>query len=113
YWSKVKYNTFYKLSRNGELGDSEYTGIDESGEHIHDTNFNAVNIDVVYFLQVAPGSFLNLVWKDAIQSLTNHATLDYFSSYRQAMHAPQTNNVSVRFTYFIDYLSLKKSVSRS
>lgn len=113
YWSKVKYNTFYKLSRNGELGDSEYTGIDELGEHIHDTNFNAVNIDVVYFLQVAPGSFLNLVWKDAIQSLTNHATLDYFSSYRQAMHAPQTNNVSVRFTYFIDYLSLKKSVSRS
>lgn len=112
YWSKVKYNAFYRLGRSGELNESDYTGIDDAGEFMHDTNFNAVNIDLAYSLQVAPGSFFNLVWKDAIQSLTNHATLDYFSSYRQAMHAPQTNNVSLRFTYFLDYLSLKKSVSR-
>lgn len=113
YWSKVKYNTFYKLGKGGDLRESDYSGIDELGERLHDTNFNAVNVDLVYFLQVAPGSFFNLVWKDAIQSLTNQATLDYFSSYRQAMQAPQTNNVSIRFTYFLDYLSLKKSVTRS
>jgi hypothetical protein len=64
----------------------------------------------VYFLQVAPGSFLNLVWKDAISSQTNEADLNYIESYRQAASSPQINNVSLRFTYFLDYLTLKKTI---
>ena len=81
------------------------------GEPEHDTNFNALNLDFVYFLQVAPGSFVNLVWKDAISSMTNDAGLNYTQSYRQASDAPQMNNVSLRFTYFLDYLSMKKALS--
>ncbi len=113
YWSSVRYDEYYKLERGGSLIGSSYSGIDADGELIHDTNFNAVNLDLVYSLQVAPGSFVNVVWKDAIQSLTNDSSLDYFSSYRQALQSPQMNNVSIRFTYFLDYLSLRKSVSRS
>lgn len=112
-WSKVKYDAYYKLTETGELLDSPYTGVDANGAVIHDTNFNALNVDLVYSLQVAPGSFFNVVWKDAIQSLTNEADLDYFSSYRQAMRAPQQNNISFRFTYFLDYFALKKTVTRS
>lgn len=113
YWSSVKYETYYKLEREGSLIESNYSGVDDNGELLHDTNFNALNLDLVYSLQVAPGSFVNVVWKDAIQSLTTESSLDYFSSYRQALQAPQTNNVSIRFTYFLDYLTLRKSVSRS
>jgi hypothetical protein len=113
YWSKVQYDQFYRLSDTGELQYSAYSGSDIDGNRLHDTNFNALNLDFVYFLQIAPGSFFNLVWKDSIQTLSNNASLDYFTSYRQTIQAPQNNNVSIRFTYFLDYLSLKKSMSRS
>ncbi len=111
YWSKVKYDVFFGLENNGSLHESDYTGTSSNGLAVHDTNFNALNLDFVYFLQVAPGSFVNLVWKDAINSLTNDANLDYFQSYRQAVDSPQLNNVSLRFTYFLDYLTMKKAVS--
>jgi hypothetical protein len=52
------------------------------------------------------------VWKDAISSLTKEADLNYIQSYRQAADSPQINNVSLRFTYFIDYLTLKKTVGK-
>ena len=109
YWSRVKYDEFYKLEQDGTLQTSDYSGLTTDGTPEHDTNFNALNLDFVYFLQVAPGSFLNLVWKDAISSLTKDAELNYVQSYRQATEAPQINNVSLRFTYFIDYLTLKKT----
>lgn len=54
---------------------------------------------------------VDLVWKDAIGSMTNDAHLNYTQSYRQASDAPQINNVSLRFTYFLDYLTMKKAVS--
>jgi len=108
YWSKVKYDTFYELENDGTLQPSDYRGLTTEGLPEHDTNFNALNLDFVYFLQVAPGSFINLVWKDAINSLTNNAQLDYLQSYRQASGTPQINNVSLRFTYFLDYLTMKK-----
>ncbi|MBA4057997.1 MAG: hypothetical protein C0490_24990 [Marivirga sp.] len=108
YWSKVKYDAFYKLDNDGTLHQTDYTGLTADGLPEHDTNFNALNLDFVYFLQVAPGSFVNLVWKNAINSLTNDAQLDYLQSYRQASNTPQINNVSLRFTYFLDYLTMKK-----
>lgn len=111
YWSKVKYEGFYKLQDDGSLGQSDYSGLTTDGQPEHDTNFNALNLDFVYFLQVAPGSFVNLVWKDAISSMTNNANLNYLQSYRQASDAPQMNNVSLRFTYFLDYLTMKKALS--
>lgn len=111
YWSRVKYDEFFKLEEDGSLQQTDYSGLTAEGTPEHDTNFNALNLDFVYFLQVAPGSFLNLVWKDAISSTTNDADLNYGQSYRQAIGAPQLNNVSLRFTYFLDYLTLKKTLS--
>ncbi len=112
YWSRVKYDEFFRLDQDGSLQQTDYSGVSAEGTAEHDTNFNALNVDFSYFLQVAPGSFLNLVWKDAISSLTNEADLNYIQSYRQAADSPQVNNVSLRFTYFIDYLSLKKTVGK-
>jgi hypothetical protein len=112
YWSRVRYDEFYKLEQDGSLGNSDYSGLTAEGTPEHNKNFNALNLDFVYFLQVAPGSFLNLVWKDAISSLTTDAELNYVQSYKQATEAPQINNVSLRFTYFIDYLTLKKTIGK-
>jgi hypothetical protein len=103
YWSKVDYEKYYKLGKDGDMYPTDYTGD-------HNTNFNAVNIDLVYFFQIAPGSFLNLVWKDAIQSLTNDVRLDYFRSLGNAGNDSQVNSISLRLTYFIDYNAVRRGL---
>ena len=108
YWSNVKYNGFYDLQGNGQLADSEYEGIDESGQKQHDTNFNALNVDFVYFYQIAPGSFLNVVWKDSISSSDNNTDINFAENFDKTLSLPQVNSLSVRLTYFIDYNSARK-----
>jgi hypothetical protein len=113
YWSKVKYEEFFSLGSTGELNDTDYLGLDQDGRPAHDANFNAMNVDLVYFFQIAPGSFLNFVWKDAIHTFTNNTDPDYFTNVRDVSRSPQVNSISLRLTYFIDYLTLKKSLSRN
>ncbi len=113
YWSKVKYEEFFSLGTTGELNETDYVGLDEDGAPAHDANFNAMNVDLVYFFQIAPGSFLNFVWKDAIHTFTNDTDPDYFTNVRDVSRSPQVNSISLRLTYFIDYLTLKKSLSRN
>jgi len=113
YWSKVHYEKFFSLGNDGNLYATTYEGLRDDGSPAHDANFNAMNLDLVYFLQIAPGSFLNFVWKDAIQTFTNDTRPDYFNNVRDASRSPQVNSISLRLTYFIDYLTLKKSISRS
>jgi hypothetical protein len=108
YWSNVKYNGFYDLQSDGQLAQSDYEGLDESGQKQHDTNFNALNVDFVYFYQIAPGSFLNVVWKDSISSSDNNADINFAENFDKTLSLPQINSLSVRLTYFIDYNSARK-----
>lgn len=108
YWSNVKYDEFYRLQGNGELAQSTYAGVDENGEAQHDTNFNALNVDFVYFYQIAPGSFLNVVWKDSINSSDNNTNVTFAENFNNTMGLPQFNSVSVRVTYFLDYNAARK-----
>ncbi len=112
YWSKVRYEKFYSLGTDGELADTPYDGLTEEGSPKHDANFNAINLDLVYFFQIAPGSFLNLVWKDAIQTFTNNTRPDYLENLQDSMNAPQVNSISLRLTYFLDYVTIRNSLKR-
>lgn len=113
YWSAVKYNSFYKLGEDGDMHATSYKGIHEDGGTIHDTNFNAFNVDMVYFMQIAPGSFINFVWKDSILTADQHTAGSYTGNFDRMLKSPQINSVSLRLTYFIDYLSVKKSISKA
>ena len=68
---------------------------------------NFFNIDAVYTWQFAPGSFLNIVWKD--QSVVGDDRIDYsyFKNLGRTVSAPQNNNLSVKVIYFLDYLDFK------
>lgn len=112
YWSKVRYEKFFELGTDGELYETTYEGLNTDNTPKHDANFNAINLDLVYFFQIAPGSFLNLVWKDAIQTFSNNTRPDYLENLRDCADAPQVNSISVRLTYFIDYFTLRNSFKR-
>jgi hypothetical protein len=108
YWSKVKYNSFHVLGENGHLYESDYEGIDTEGESLHNTSFNAFNIDMVYRWVFAPGSELSMVWKNSIIGYDNQVNMNYLRDVRNTIELPQVNSFSIKLLYYIDYLSLKK-----
>lgn len=99
-WSRVAYLSFEDLQTDGTLQPSLYTGL-------HDTNFNAFNIDMIFRWRFAPGSDLFVIWKDAILNFDETAALDYSDNVSQLFDYPQTNSLSIKIIYFVDYLKLK------
>ncbi len=112
YWSKVDYNEFFDLSRDGYLLETDYTGVNDEGTEIDDTNFNAFNVDLVYNWQFAPGSFLSLVWKNQIYTFGNDISPAYFENLADTWRSPQQNSVSLRVIYFLDYFNLQRALMR-
>jgi hypothetical protein len=62
----------------------------------------------VYTWQFALGSFINIVWKNAIGTFDQDIKEGYFKNAGNTLNAPQLNSLSLRVIYFLDYLDLKK-----
>ncbi len=107
YWSQVKVNQFYTLQENGDLG--------ENNSYNQNKNFNVnlFNVDMVYTWQVAPGSFLNIVWKNAITDFGKDTRYEYFKNFTNTFTADQNNNISVKFLYFLDYIDVRRMLKKS
>lgn len=101
YWGQVVYHQFYELQEDGTLGDTPYSGS-------HDLNFNVFNVDFVYAWQFAPGSFLNVIWKDNVFQSDGIRGDDYLSNFSKTMQTPHTNGLSLKVIYYLDYLYLQK-----
>jgi hypothetical protein len=103
YWSKVQNQSYFTLQTDGGLK-SIVGGIDR------DVNFNVnyFNIDMVYTWQFALGSFINIVWKDAITTFNRDVRTAYLKNLGTTVESAQQNSLSIRVIYFLDYLSLKK-----
>lgn len=108
YWSWVEHPQFYELGRDGALYDSDYTGIDESGQAKHNTTFNAFNIDMVYTWQVAPGSFFTAVWKNQIYNSQNFAQRSFTENLNDTFSSSSTNILTLKLVYFIDIAYFRK-----
>ena len=106
YWSKVDYLEYFTLLQNGDLGKNKtYTGN-------ADNSFNSFNVDAVFSWEFAPGSFMNIVWKNAIYASGTDVTDGYFNNLNHTLQSPQNNNLSFKVLYFIDYLKLKSRLQR-
>lgn len=108
YWSKVDYNSFHILDQQGQLLPSSYTGVDGESNSLHDTNFNAFNIDMVYRWVFAPGSEISVVYKTSLLTFGNDVAESYGTNFQKTLQSPQTQSLSVKVLYYIDYLSLKR-----
>jgi hypothetical protein len=109
YWSWVDYEKYYDLGETtGELSDSNYTGLDENGVPIHNTTFNAFNIDMVYSWQVAPGSFFTAVWKNQIYSSADYAQKEFMENLSNTFNENGTNSLTLKLVYYIDIAYFRK-----
>ncbi len=103
YWSRVRYNDngFYLLKEDGRLGTTDYSDN-------HDNNFNAFTIDMVYRWRFAPGSDIYIVWKNSIFNSSEEANISYGDNLNDLFNAPQSNSLSLKVIYYLDYDLLKK-----
>ena len=108
YMSNVDNKEFFLLHQSdGSV--SEYPGFNQTVNK----NVNFFNIDMVYTWQFAPGSFLNIVWKDAAYTFIDQVERNYFRNFTNTIDSDQNNNLSVKVIYFLDYLQLRKKKMKS
>ena len=95
YWALVEYNNFYALQADGSLAETNYNAV-------HDQNYNAFNIDLIFRWRFAPGSELNVVWKNAILNFSSDLEYNYFHNFANMFDEYQLNQFSIKALYFID-----------
>lgn len=102
YWDRARYVSFHNLSEDGMMLDE--TTYNEN----HDFTYNAVNIDLLFEWQFAPGSFLTLSWKNNIAQEASSIVKKYTDNFNNTINADQLNTVSLKILYYFDYLYLRK-----
>ena len=106
YWSRVHYNRYFKLEEDGSTTD--FDGVSPEESQAYATSFNAFNLDLMYQWQVAPGSFFTFAWKDVIYDERNNVKVGFVDNVEVLSRQPQLNTLSVKLTYFIDYMMIKR-----
>ena len=106
YYSSVDNKEFFTLQKDGSLVSNPTFNVNTN------QNANFFNVDMVYTWQFAPGSFLNVVWKNAVYDEKDLVEKSYFKNFRNTMDADENNNISLKVIYFLDYLQLKKKKTK-
>ncbi len=105
YWSRVEYEDFYQLQKDGDLGPSLGYNIYGSDE---DYNYNAFTIDMKYLWRFAPGSEMAVVWKNAIYTGETQLINNFWDNLNNTLESSQVNSISLKILYYLDYQYLKK-----
>jgi hypothetical protein len=102
YWSTGKYIRYYTLLDNGMIeSNSAYSAN-------NNFSYNAFNIDAVFSWQFAPGSTLSIVYKNAIEKDEQIIIPGFGENFSSVLRAPQTNSISLKVLYYLDYQYLKR-----
>lgn len=105
YWSRADYDgDYFTLQPDGSLTDRTFS----TPLNNNDVNTNFLNIDVVYTWRFAPGSELSLVWKNSIWSEGDIIIRNGFENFTDLLSVPQTNSLSLKILYYLDYQNFRK-----
>ncbi len=99
YWSYGLYDYY------GDLDPEGYIIPDDSFSGNADFNFNAFNTDLIFAWQFAPGSFLNIVYKNDLQRDEQDIRLSYFDNLSSVFEQGQRNTITMKVVYFFDVVS--------
>ncbi len=103
YWSKGEYESFHALKEDGRVNRNE----DYDFTQNRDFNFNSFNIDLVFTWLFAPGSSLNVVWKNSILHEKSGIVNGYFDNFGLLWDSPQYNSLSLKILYYLDYQQIR------
>lgn len=104
YWSQARYSSYQYLHADGHLSEANYPVN-------RNVNFNSFNIFTSFVWQFKPGSEMSVVYQNSIYSSPLDPTFvnNYFTDLQHTFQAPQSNSLSVKVIYYLDYLSLKSA----
>ncbi|MBN2481481.1 MAG: hypothetical protein JXB19_07060, partial [Bacteroidales bacterium] len=102
YWSGAANKDYHQLQQNGTLI------LDPDYDKNKDANYNAFNVDFVFRWIFAPGSELSVAWKNSILESGNKVVFRYLENLENTWKADQTNSISVKILYYIDYNNLRR-----
>ncbi len=102
YWSRAFYDgEYFILQEDGGLLSSAYSGTTNR-------NSNFFNIDMIYTWRFTPGSEMSLVWKNSVYSDGDYIINNVFVNFHDLFSMPQTNSISLKILYYLDYQNVKK-----
>jgi hypothetical protein len=107
YWNTGHYLHYFRLSTDGSL-------YSEDAYHTtNDFNYNVFNIDLVYTWIFSPGSSLSVIYKNAIERNAITSVLPrYDEDLNYTFQSPQTNSLSIKLLYYLDYQDIKRSLQK-
>ncbi|MCE5330531.1 MAG: carbohydrate binding family 9 domain-containing protein [Bacteroidales bacterium] len=106
YWSGVENSDFFLLQNDGSLTDhTSFTG------NVNQ-NYNAFTIDMIFRWIFAPGSELSLAWKTLSYSNENTVDHNYWNNLQKSW-LNQSNSISLKVLYYIDYNNIFKKNKNS
>ena len=107
YWQTGVYREYFTILEDGSFTPNDsYSGN-------NDFNFNAFNVDFVYSWIFAPGSTLSVVYKNAIDSDESIVQTRFSTNFSNTLNSPQTNSLSLKVLYYLDYLYLKRKTGNT
>ncbi|MAI23515.1 MAG: hypothetical protein CL828_05595 [Crocinitomicaceae bacterium] len=114
-WSQVRYDALYPLLASGVISETPY--LTNGNANLEDLNFNAWSIDMVYSWNFAPGSELNIVWKNQLLQEKRLGDFEEFvlptsygDNFNQMVESGFINSLSIRLISFIDYSRFKQGL---
>ncbi|MEP7264129.1 MAG: DUF5916 domain-containing protein [Bacteroidota bacterium] len=102
YWNTGNYNTYFNLEDDGELTELHFI------DNKNNFSSNFFNIDIVYEWRFAPGSYLNLVYKNAIETEGALTETRFNRNFNEVLNSPQNNTFSIKVLYYLDYLKFRR-----
>jgi hypothetical protein len=101
YWSGCENKAFFQLQEDGSLrSDQQYS-------ENEDQNYNAFTVDMSFRWIFAPGSELIAAWKNAAYHDCDAFMRNYGKNLQQTW-SDQTNTLSLKVLYYIDYNNLRR-----
>ncbi len=110
YWDNVIYDTFmYNLNDNGRIFENPLIPKSSLNED-PDVNFSTWNVDLNYVWQVAPGSFLTVLYRQQLFENSDFSNLGFRDSLNSLFEQGLQHTVSIRLQYFIDVNEVKENI---
>lgn len=109
YWFNGKYRRIFELLDNGD-----YLQVnDDELRNSYNFSYNFFNVDLLFSWRFAPGSDLNVTYKNIYEPQTSEQFSFKGNNYQNNMEEvttgyPHANNISIKVLYYLDYLYLRK-----
>ena len=106
YWSQADYSSYRFLTADGLLSNAPYNTN-------HDINYNSFNVYLSFVWQFRPGSEMSVVYQNSIYTSGTNIINDYTNDVNYMFQSPQSNSLSVKVIYYLDYLDVRRAFRRA